>query len=159
MKNCRSVIYLLLKLKRIDKITFQELGSIVDQFVDKANDQEKIVMQKLIDKCWKFQFFMTCSYYLTTTAILIGPLVLPQKFPTDAIYPFSVENPVVSRIVYFHQCFVGYQCSAGMALDCQAALFIWFLSAKFELLGAKSKSVVNHDQLCHFVKKHQDLLM
>ncbi|CAD6202090.1 GSCOCT00002936001.3-RA-CDS [Cotesia congregata] len=144
---------------RIYHEELQELRSIVDKFVDKANDQEKIVMQKLIDKCWKFQFFMTCSYYLTTTAILIGPLVLPQKFPTDAVYPFSVDNPVISRIVYLHQCFVGYQCSAGMALDCQAALFIWFLSAKFELLGAESKSVVNHDQLCHFVEKHQDLLI
>nr|WGO81829.1 olfactory receptor 164 [Microplitis mediator] len=143
---------------RIYRKEFQQLGSAVDDFIDKASVSEKQVLQKYIDKCWKFQLFMTCSYYMTTTGIIIGPLVLPQKFPTDAVYPFPVDNSIISLIVYLHQCIVGYQCSAGMALDCQAALFIWYLSAKFELLISETKNVVTYNELRHYIKKHQDLL-
>ncbi|XP_057328342.1 uncharacterized protein LOC130669443 isoform X3 [Microplitis mediator] len=130
-----------------------------DEFIKKANESEKIILQKYVDNTWKFHGFMTCSYYLTATAVLLGPLILPQKFPTDAVYPFPVDNQIISYIVYLHQCIVGYQCSAGMALDCQAALFLWYLSARFEILISEAKNVKTFDELRNYIKKHQIILL
>ncbi|XP_034942901.1 uncharacterized protein [Chelonus insularis] len=101
---------------------------------------------------------MTCSYYLTTVGVLIGPLILPQKFPTDAVYPFPVEHPIVKCLVYLHQCIVGFQCSAGMALDCQIALFLWYLGARYEILASKGKNITSIKSFHAFIEEHQDLL-
>ncbi|KAG8040325.1 hypothetical protein G9C98_000896 [Cotesia typhae] len=115
---------------RIYHKELQQLGSALNEFIKKTSVSEKEILQRYVNNCWMFHGFMTCSYYLTTTAVILGPLILPQKFPTDAVYPFSVENRFVSRIVYLHQSIVGYQCSAGMTLDCQAAMYLWYLSAR-----------------------------
>ncbi|XP_057328340.1 uncharacterized protein LOC130669443 isoform X1 [Microplitis mediator] len=144
---------------RIYHKELQQLGSALDEFIKKANESEKIILQKYVDNTWKFHGFMTCSYYLTATAVLLGPLILPQKFPTDAVYPFPVDNQIISYIVYLHQCIVGYQCSAGMALDCQAALFLWYLSARFEILISEAKNVKTFDELRNYIKKHQIILL
>nr|AKO89980.1 odorant receptor 16 [Microplitis mediator] len=144
---------------RIYHKELQQLGSALDEFIKKANESEKVILQRYVDNTWKFHGFMTCSYYLTATAVLLGPLILPQKFPTDAVYPFPVDNQIISYIVYLHQCIVGYQCSAGMALDCQAALFLWYLSARFEILISEAKNVETFDELRNYIKKHQIILL
>ncbi|CAD6238917.1 GSCOCT00008554001.3-RA-CDS, partial [Cotesia congregata] len=144
---------------RIYHRELQQLGSALNEFIKKTSVSEKEILQKYVNNCWMFHGFMTCSYYLTTTAVILGPLILPQKFPTDAVYPFSVENRLVSRIVYLHQSIVGYQCSAGMALDCQAAMYLWYLSARFEILSSEIKNVNSHNDLRNYIKKHQKTLM
>ncbi|KAG8034960.1 hypothetical protein G9C98_008036, partial [Cotesia typhae] len=143
---------------RIYRDELQELGGSLNDFIRNASSNDKLYLQKYIDKCWIFHGYMTCSYYLTTTAVLMGPLVLPEKFPSDAVYPFSVDHPVVDTIVYAHQCIVGYQCSAGMALDCQAALFLWYLSAKFEILISKIDSLRSVNEMQDFIRTHQEIL-
>nr|AKO90005.1 odorant receptor 41 [Microplitis mediator] len=143
---------------RIYRQELQELGASLNDFVRNSNENEKFYLQKYVDKCWKFHGYMTCSYYLTTSAVLMGPLVLPEKFPSDAVYPFPVDHPVVATIVYLHQCIVGYQCAAGMALDCQAALFLWYLSARFEILISETVNIASHKEIQDFIKTHQDIL-
>ncbi|CAD6208550.1 GSCOCT00013808001.3-RA-CDS, partial [Cotesia congregata] len=98
---------------------FEKFRSVLNEFILKASDSSKVVFQKYVDKFWKFQFFMVFCYYFGATGIIMGPLVLPQKFPTDAVYPFSVENPVVAGIIYAHQGFAAYLGAAGMVLDGQ----------------------------------------
>lgn len=124
-----------------------------------ANNEEKAVLQKYVNRCWKFQGCMTCCYYLSALCVLIGPLILPQKLPSDAVYPFPVDIPFVTFLVYLHQCIVGFQCSAAMALDCQAALFIWYIGARFEMLATQTKNVQNQQTLCIYIEKYQKLLL
>ncbi|CAD6202084.1 GSCOCT00013993001.2-RA-CDS [Cotesia congregata] len=143
---------------RIYRDELQELGGSLNDFIKNASQNDRLYLQKYVNKCWMFHGYMTCSYYLTTTAVLMGPLVLPEKFPSDAVYPFSVDHPVVATIVYAHQCIVGYQCSAGMALDCQAALFLWYLSARFEILISEIDSLRSLDKMRDIIKTHQEIL-
>ncbi|XP_034942900.1 uncharacterized protein [Chelonus insularis] len=142
----------------IHQKTLQRFELSFGEFLKTASDIEREHLQLNVNKCWKFQAFMTSSYYLTTAGVLIGPLILPQKFPTDAVYPFPVEHPIVKCLVYLHQCIVGFQCSAGMALDCQIALFLWYLGARYEVLARKSRNVINTEDIRNFVKYHQNLL-
>ncbi|KAH0553543.1 hypothetical protein KQX54_002089 [Cotesia glomerata] len=143
---------------RIYQNELQYLNSSLEEFVANANAKERKTLQKYVNKCWKFQFFLTCFFFVMVTAIAAGPALLPQKFPTDAIYPFSVEHPIVAGIVYLHQCLIGYQCFCAMVLDCQAALFIWFISVKFDLLIAETKTVVTRRQFRRYIQKYQNLL-
>nr|WGO81803.1 olfactory receptor 129 [Microplitis mediator] len=138
---------------------FEQIELTLKDFVKNANESERVILQKYVNKCWKFQFLVTCGSYVTTTLIMLGPLVLPQKFPTDAVYPFPVENKIVSCIVYLHQSIIGYHCSAAIILDCQMALFLWYLCARFESLGLEIKNVTNYQELCYIIRKHQSLLV
>ncbi|KAK0163139.1 hypothetical protein PV327_006847 [Microctonus hyperodae] len=103
---------------------FQKIDLELYEFLRSANKYEMAVLQRYVDKCWKFHGCMTCGFYLTTVGVIIGPLFLPQKFPSDAIYPFPVDSIITSTLVYLHHCIVGFQCSAALALDYQAALFL-----------------------------------
>ncbi|CAD6202088.1 GSCOCT00002937001.3-RA-CDS, partial [Cotesia congregata] len=132
---------------RIYQKELQQLNSSLEEFVANANANERKTLQKYINKCWKFQFFLTCCIFVMVTAFTVGPAWLPQKFPSDAIYPFSVEHPIVAGIVYMHQCLIAYQSFEGMVLDCQAALFIWFISVKFDL-----NSISLHSKIPKFVE-------
>ncbi|XP_074112968.1 uncharacterized protein LOC141536388 [Cotesia typhae] len=143
---------------RIYRDELQELGRSLNDFIRNSSPNDKFYLEKYVNKCWIFHGYMTCSYYLTTTVVLMGPLVLPEKFPSDAVYPFSVDHPVVATIVYAHQCIVGYQCSAGMTLDCQAALFLWYLCARFEILISEIENVSSLKDMGVIVRTHQEIL-
>lgn len=131
----------------------------MNEFILNASDSSMLVFQKYIDKSWKFQFLMVCGWNFAAGGIVLGPLVLPQDFPTDAVYPFSVEHPLVAKLIYAHQSFVAYQCATGLALDGQAALFMWYLNAKFEILVSEIKRVINREDLCWCIKQHQEILL
>ncbi|XP_044581576.1 uncharacterized protein LOC123263104 [Cotesia glomerata] len=163
MKSCiliSAIIQFMLKVIvcRIYRDELQELGSSLNDFIKNVSQNDRLYLQKYVDKCWMFHGYMTCSYYMTTTAVLMGPLVLPENLPSSAVYPFPVDHPVVVAIAYVHQVIVGYQCSAGMALDCQAALFLWYLSARFEILISQVENVSSVKEMGDFVRTHQEIL-
>ncbi|XP_044581379.1 uncharacterized protein LOC123262944 [Cotesia glomerata] len=96
---------------------------------------------------------------MASTAFILGPLVQPQKFPTDAVYPFSTENFPIAVIICLHQILVGYQCSAGVAVDSQMAIYLWYLCVRFEGLIIQMDYVKNQHQLVQFIRNHQSLLL
>ncbi|KAH0553544.1 hypothetical protein KQX54_002094 [Cotesia glomerata] len=106
---------------------FKRLQSTLKNFIENADKFERKIIQKNVDECWKFQLFVTIGSYFTTTGFLLGPLILPQKFPTEAVYPFSTENKLVAMIVYLQQSIGGYQAAAAVVLDCQMAVYLWYL--------------------------------
>ncbi|KAK0158658.1 hypothetical protein PV328_009634 [Microctonus aethiopoides] len=143
---------------RIHREKFQKIDMEMNEYIINANEEELTVLQKYVNKCWIFQGYMTCSYYLISIGVITGPLFLPQKFPCDAVYPFPIDSIIISTIVYLHQSIVGFQCSAGMALDCQAALFLWYISARLEILAKQTKNIDNFKNLRSFIKIHQNIL-
>ncbi|CAD6202096.1 GSCOCT00002940001.3-RA-CDS, partial [Cotesia congregata] len=90
---CSAVIINFLikfSIVRIYHKKFEKLEAALNEFILNASDSSI-----LIDKSWKFQFLMVCGWYFAAVGIVLGSLVLPQKFPSDAVYPFSVEHPLV----------------------------------------------------------------
>ncbi|CAD6202086.1 GSCOCT00013803001.3-RA-CDS [Cotesia congregata] len=126
---------------------FKRLQWSVKNFIENADKFERKIIQKYVDECWKFQLFVTIGSYFTTTGFLLGPLVLPQKFPTEAVYPFSTENTLVTVIVYLQQSIGGYQAAAAVVLDCQMAVYLWYLCVRFEGLILQMDHVEDHLQL------------
>ncbi|KAK0158660.1 hypothetical protein PV328_009636 [Microctonus aethiopoides] len=155
-----AVINFLVKtiIVRIHREKFQKIDIEMQEYIINANEDELTVLQKYVNKCWIFQGFMTCSYYLISIGVITGPIFLPQKFPCDAVYPFPIDSIIISTIVYLHQSIVGFQCSAGMALDCQAAVFLWYISARLEILAKQMKNINNFKDLRSFIIIHQNIL-
>ncbi|KAK0082564.1 hypothetical protein PV325_010182 [Microctonus aethiopoides] len=145
-------------INRIHRGKFQKIDSELYEFLRSANEDEIAVLQKYVDKCWKFHGIMTCSFYLAAIGMITGPLYLPQKFPSDAIYPFPVDSMISSTIVHLHHCIVGFQCSAALALDYQAALFLWYICARFEIIFKQIENIKNYKDFRSFIKTHQDIL-
>ncbi|KAK0082563.1 hypothetical protein PV325_010181 [Microctonus aethiopoides] len=143
---------------RIHREKFQNIDLELFEFLRSANEDEMAVLQNHVDKCWKFHGIMTCSFYLSTIGMITGPLFLPQKFPSDAIYPFPVDSAITSTIVHIHHCIVGFQSAAALSLDYQAALFLWYICARFEIIFKQIENIKNFEDFRSCIKTHQDIL-
>ncbi|KAF7996808.1 hypothetical protein HCN44_002454 [Aphidius gifuensis] len=156
-----GVVNFLIKIS-ITKINRQynhEISMKLDFYLKTANKNQRIILQNYVDKSWFFHAYMTWSYYIASILFLIGPLFLPQKLPNDAVYPFSTEPLLTFTIIYAQDILVGFQISAGLVLDCQAALYLWFSGALFEILALEINNIKNYKQLKDYVKKHHDLIL
>ena len=116
------------------------------------------MLQRYVDRCGSTHFAINICCLAASLAMILGPLVLPQPLPTDAKYPFDVNNHPVKDLAYFHQAIAGLQCAELGSVDCQAALLIWFAGARLELLANEFKNVTSLKEFNDCIRKHQILL-
>ncbi|XP_043508200.1 odorant receptor 85b-like [Frieseomelitta varia] len=121
--------------------------------VKHAQQYETQVFYKYIAKCDMFYGGAIVFTYLTATAFLLGPVIMPVSFPLDAEYPFRVNYTPVNVLIYFHQSVVSYQCSANVCLCIFGALLFWFTAARFECLAIEFEKSSNIDMLIACVEK------
>lgn len=122
-----------------------------------ANGEERRILQNYVDRCKVLHGAITIWIYFTSVSFILGPMLLPQTFPTDAVYPFPVDSYPVKVFIYLHQSLVGLQTSAAVSLDCMLAVLLWFLGARFEILSATLASISTFDDLILCIRKHQEL--
>lgn len=130
----------------------------MEDFLKSAEPHERKVLQNYVDRTLTFHLLITVVNYFTTIGVICGPLFLPQEFPTNAVYPFSMDSRLIKYAVYLHQSFVGFQCSTGATIDCQTALMLWYAGARLELLTHRLKNVSDFNGFRCFVQQHQRLL-
>lgn len=130
----------------------------MEMFCKQADDKTNITLQRYVDnyKCIYGAYTLWC--YLAATSVICGPLFLPQQFPTDAKYPFSVAHHPVKSIIFLHQSFVGLQVSAGMCIDCSIATLLFYSAARLELLTQKIRNVKTECELNACIKLHDEIL-
>ncbi|CAL1672781.1 unnamed protein product [Lasius platythorax] len=130
----------------------------METFCKQADDKTNITLQRYVDdyKCAYGTYTLWC--YLTAIGVICGPLFLPQQFPTDAKYPFSVEQHPLKGIIYLHQSLVGLQVSAGMCIDCSIAILLFYSAARLELLAKKIRNVKTECELDACIKLHDEIL-
>lgn len=121
--------------------------------VKHAQQYETEIFYKYIAKCDMFYGGAIVFTYLTATAFLLGPMIMPVSFPLDAEYPFRVNYTPVNVLIYVHQSVVSYQCSANVCLCIFGALLFWFTAARFECLAIEFEKSSNIDMLIACVEK------
>lgn len=121
--------------------------------VKEAQQNEIEIFSKYIEKCKIFYGSSIIFSYLTSTAFMLGPIILPISFPFDAEYPFHVNHSLVTIIIYIHQSLVGYQCSANVCASVFGALLLWFTVARFECLIVEFQKCTDIDMVIACVKK------
>lgn len=130
----------------------------MEMFCKQANDKINIILQRCVDDRKRTYGVYALWCYLTAIGVICGPLFLPQQFPTDAKYPFSVQYYPLKIIIYLHQSLVGLQASAGMCIDCTIALLLFYSSARLEILALKVRSVKNEHELDACIELHNQIL-
>lgn len=115
--------------------SMQKLLEEMEDFVKNPSELDQRILEKYISQCTILHVGVVIWVYLTSLSFIIGPFFIPQPFPTDAVYPFSVDNIYVRTLIYVHQSLVGLQTSAAVLLDCLVAVLLWFLCARLEVLA------------------------
>ena len=115
-------------------------------------------MQFYVDKHAMLHIILSVSWHMTATLVCILPYLLSAPLPTDAKYPISIDSNLIRMTLYVHQTFVGYQVSAGMALDCLPASLLWFCVVRFKLLAKDFQNIKNKTNFILCIRKHQDLI-
>lgn len=130
----------------------------METFCKQADDKTNITLQRYVDNYKRpyGSYILWC--YLTAIGVICGPLFLPQQFPTDAKYPFSVEHYPVKSIIYLHQSLVGLQASAGMCIDCSIAILLFYSAARLEILAQEIRNVKTECELNANIKLHGEIL-
>ncbi|XP_043279323.1 odorant receptor 4-like [Venturia canescens] len=145
---------------KVHRKRIQALIKEMEEFLQETKPHERTVLERYVNKCSFLHTSITIINYMTTSVVILGPFLLPddQRFPTPAVYPFSTENGPLMYLVYAHQSFVGFQCSVGATIDCQAALFVWYVGARFEILIQEFQDVKDSQGFHESIRNHQKLL-
>jgi len=130
----------------------------MEMFCKQADYEAHKILQRYIDNHKYVYGIYTVWCYVTAIGVICGPIILPQKFPTDAKYPFPVEEHPLKIIIYLHQTLVGLQVAAGMCIDCNIATLLFYSAARLEILAQKFRKVMNEYELNKYIKLHNEIL-
>lgn len=137
-------------------LTLYKLQRVIEEmmiFIEEANQYEREIFCKYIEKCGKFCGVSIACMYMTAVCFALGPVFLPINFPLETEYPFRVNYTPVNIIVYMHQAFLNFQGVAHICLSMMGALLLWFAAARFECLAMEFQNCVNIPTLILCVKK------
>lgn len=122
-------------------------------YVKEAQQYEKKIFHKYIEKCHIFYGCSIACIYLTATVFVIGPVFSSASFPADAEYPFQVNSTSMKIIIYLQQSLIAFQCAGHACLSIFGALLLWFVSARFECLAVELQKTTDIGMLIVCVKK------
>ncbi|XP_039315245.1 odorant receptor 30a isoform X2 [Solenopsis invicta] len=67
----------------------------MEMFVKQSNEKANIILQRYVDN-YKFIYGSYILWaWISVVVVVSGPIYLPDEFPTNAVYPFSVEHPLI----------------------------------------------------------------
>lgn len=128
-------------------------------FLKNALPHEIIVCQRYLERCGNFHFVISFLNYLSASTVLCTPMLVGDRaLPTSAVYPFPSDSGIGMVVAYLHQILVGFQCSSGVTIDCQAALMAWFAGARLEILADELRYVNDIKSLKIIVRKYGVLI-
>ncbi|KAL0125016.1 hypothetical protein PUN28_004271 [Cardiocondyla obscurior] len=130
----------------------------MEHYIQQAKSEERNVFDQYINKCKLFYATTMCWITVTATVMIFGPLLLPQPFPIEVEYPFSVDKQPLKAIIYLHHAIAIYQSRVQVCSNVFVALLLWFVAARFEILSQKFQKISNISELIICVQLHQRLL-
>lgn len=139
-------------------IIFQALYHEMETFCKQADDRTNVTLQRYVNDYKRVYAVYTLWCYMTSVGVICGPLFLADSFPTNAKYPFPVEQTAVRSIVYLHQSFVGLQAASGMCIDANIAFLLFYSAARLELLAQRIRVVADERELDACIELHNKLL-
>ncbi|XP_017799435.1 PREDICTED: uncharacterized protein LOC108580236 [Habropoda laboriosa] len=122
-------------------------------YVKEAQQFEREILHNYIQKCKLFYGGSLIWTYLCATCFVLGPVVLPNPFPSSAEYPFRVNRTPMNAIVYLHQSFISFQYSAHICVSIFGALLLWITAARFHCLTLEVQQSSSIHMLIICVKK------
>ncbi|XP_024873228.1 odorant receptor 67a-like [Temnothorax curvispinosus] len=123
-----------------------------------SNDHEKIILQKYIDRYAVFSIFVIICYFLTIITFCCIPVFASKIFPSEGLYPFPIESPLMMFIIYATQVHTVVQCGLCVGIDFTFAVFFLYAAARLEMLCFEIQAAKNERHLNSCIKKHQEII-
>nr|AQN78449.1 olfactory receptor 47 [Meteorus pulchricornis] len=145
----------------ICKMMRDKMQFVLDEMEFYIRDAVPHEREMFLEHTKKYGIVNVISLFLATCTIIgfiMGPLILPQSFPTEAKYPFSVDTHPLYDIIYIQQSTVGIQVIAMTAIDCQMSMMLWYIVFRIKILQKQTLKVKNAYEFSIFVQKHEYLL-
>nr|AXM05232.1 odorant receptor [Campoletis chlorideae] len=160
---CSACVIIMMKtlVLRLHRKKCQILVDEMEEFMNNCCEEERRVLESYVDKCWVYHTIISFMNYLASISMIISPFVISdQKMPTAAVYPFSIESGIPMYLAFVHQSIVGLQTSAGLTVDCQMAMMMWYAGARLELFAIEIQNDSSDmKQFSYYIEKHQRLLV
>lgn len=124
-----------------------------------AKAYEKEIYQRYIDKCKVFYASSTIAVFLTAIVQIVAPLIMPdQILPVEVKYPFDVEHEPMKTIIYLHQSIVFGQTFSTVCHSSLIGLFIWFTTARFDILSYQFRRVTSIYDIIVVIRQHIEII-
>ncbi|KAH0553536.1 uncharacterized protein LOC123262939 isoform X2 [Cotesia glomerata] len=123
----------------------------MEEYVKASVPSERQIFLNYIKNCGLVHVVLNVCSLVASIGVILGPLVLPQRLPTEAKYPFSVETHPNYEIIYVHQAFAGVLCSSIGSIDCQIAMLLWYSIARLDILSLEMEKITSVCQFYEFV--------
>lgn len=139
---------------------FQRLVIMLETYLKKPlHENEKHLLNKYARSHMPFYIGIFTNYLIGITVFSLGPVLIEnQKLPINSWYPYIVDSQVVYVVLYTQQV-IGIMLTISIAfLDFIAITFLWYLTARIELLQNDFRLVFSETELKACVHKHQELI-
>ncbi|XP_018309037.1 odorant receptor Or2-like [Mycetomoellerius zeteki] len=130
----------------------------MEAYYQRAQEYEKKIFQRYIDKCKPFYGSILCWLAMTGISVILTPLFSSQPFPCEVKYPFNVQLQPLKTIIYAHHILIAYQCVIQVSTNTFPALLLWFIAARFEILSVQFRTMTNMKELVNYTREHSLLL-
>ena len=136
----------------------QALLSEVVSYMESAEKNEKVVLQKYFDRYIPFFMFVGSLFLIAAVLFMCGPLIMKKTLPADAWYPFPIDVFWIRFILYALQILAIVQAGLGIAVFYMIAMMFWYCTARLEMLGKKIESIACNYELELCIEEHRKLI-
>ncbi|TGZ56012.1 Odorant receptor 47b [Temnothorax longispinosus] len=160
-KSARIQKYIIMKISDVSYLlldTYKRTLTEMKNFLLVSNDHEKIILQKYIDRYAVFSIFVIICYFLTIITFCCIPVFASKKFPSEGLYPFPIESPLMMFIIYATQVHTVVQCGLCVGIDFTFAVFFLYAAARLEMLCFEIQAAKNERHINSCIKKHQEII-
>ncbi|KAL0131483.1 hypothetical protein PUN28_002781 [Cardiocondyla obscurior] len=156
--TCTTELLINVFICKLKRVHIQHTLMEIKNFLRTSNDHERIILQKYIDRYAFFTTFVILCYFIAIITFCCTPIFTAKKFPTDGLYPFPTESPLVIFIIYAMQVYAVVQCGFCVSVDFMFAVFFLYSAARLEMLCLEIQTARNEEHIDTCIKKHQEII-
>ncbi|XP_050454883.1 uncharacterized protein LOC126853313 [Cataglyphis hispanica] len=140
----------------VQRKQLQNLVVSIEEFMKFSKEHERVILQKYIDRYVTFITIVAISFSMAGFTVICAPLFMPQEFPLNAWYPFSMEPLLRKIILYVAQIYATTYTIFSLNVDIMIAVFFFYSTARLEMLALEIEQA--NEFHISSIKKHQAII-
>ncbi|XP_070149017.1 uncharacterized protein [Polyergus mexicanus] len=142
----------------VQRKQLQNLVVNIEEFMKISKNRERVILQKYIDRYVTFMIAVAISFSMAGVTVICAPLFMPQEFPLNVWYPFSLEPLLRKFILYVAHILATAHTVFCLDVDIMMALFFLYSAARLEMLASEIKQATDETHVISSIKKHQEII-
>lgn len=123
-----------------------------------SKDRERVILQKYIDRYATFITIVTITFCMAGGTVICAPLFMPQEFPLNVWYPFSMETLLRKFILYVTHILATAHIVFCLNVDIMMAVFFLYSAARLKILAFEIEQATDENHVISSIRKHQEII-